>query len=943
MVQTEKTETSLSFKKATNSFYVNIFIMFRYVFIIVLACTPFFGQAQSVKISGVVLDSIQETIPGATVMLVGQQDSLLKTFAISDPSGRFKLLQVPPGNYDLKISYFGYDPYSASLTIPENVRDTLLPPIKLSIRTLDEVVVAANYIPIQIKGDTIEYDPRAFETDEHDAVEELLRQLPGVEVDAEGNIKAQGRNVGKILIDGEEFFTDDPKLASKNLPADAIEKVQVYDKGSDLSEFTGIDDGEEITTINLKLKSSHKQGAFGNIHLEGGSDLPLESGQRFADHYRYFGKGNIHYFRDKWQASAIGLSNNVNQTGFTIDDYINFVGGISKFIEGGVGAGGIGAGLPLQGNNNNGFLQTSATGLNFRYKPSNRTVLSGNGFLNSFQNNYLRDTYRETSYTDSTLVSTEDLTRRAHQLNNSYNLSFEHTLDSTQELDLNGSFAWGNSRLTNAVHQSNFNASDSLSSQFDTDQNSDQTSYDYSVSGRYRKKFKKMGQFTGGGISYSASNSDNATQLSYLSKLYASGLVQTFPTDQVQDGILNDGTLTANWLWSHALHRKHLLQFDVDHQRKHSSRDRNVRDVVNGSNFLNDFYSGAADYTTYRNTAGARHKFFKKKLKTTIGADYQFVQLAGQRDLNVFRSFQYVYPQARLKWTPKKSTTFELNYDTYTTLPTLNQLQALPSNVNPAEIINGNTQLIPEYTHQLGGEFNRFNQFNFTHIFLILNAYHTRNKIAFAQDFNPFLVREITPKNLGTENSADAYLNVGSSLYPIKTKFAITWTSRVARGNMEINGIQDSYTNLYTQPSITLDNIKKKVINVQSGFKYTWSQNTYKTNSAFNNQFMNWNYFAKVKVSLKKRVLVSIDVNHYFFPQLEANSQQFIMNAQVAVNLLKSRRLRFYVAGYDLLKQRRGIQQNFAQNIYEEVVTSTLSRYATVGVKYSFNKFGAVK
>lgn len=917
--------------------------MLKCILLSVLISTAFGSHAQSVKISGIVLDSVQETIPGATVMLVGKKDSLLKTFAISDPQGAFHLSQVKQGAYDLKVSYFGYDTYSTPISITSNSRDTVLAPIVMRIRTLDAVVVQGNYTPIQIKGDTIEYDPRAFETDEHDAVEELLRQLPGVEVDASGNIKAQGRDVGKILIDGEEFFTDDPKLASKNLPADAIDKVQVYDKGSEMSEFTGIDDGNEITTINLKLKSSHKQGAFGNIQLEGGSDFPVASEQSSAAQFRYFSKGNIHYFRDKWQASAISLANNVNQTGFTIDDYINFVGGISKFIENGSGAGGIGGGLPMQGNNNDGFLETAATGLNFRYKPSNRSEFSGNGFLNNFNNRYLRDSYRETFYTDSTLISSENITRVARQLNNNYNFAWEYVIDSTQVLDLDASFSWGNSNLSNFVHQQNFNGFDTLRSRFSTEQTSDQLSYDYSIRTHYRKKFKKVGQFTGGSLSYDASNTDNSTHLNFLSILYTSGLVQAIPTDQLQNGVLTNRAIKGNWMWSQALNKKQLVQFEIQQDRRYASRDRNVADVIGGMNFPNSLYSGMADYSSVRNTGGIAHKFFKKKVKTSLKGNYEFVQLEGQRDLNLQRSFHYFYPQANVKWSPKKSTTFELTYDTYTTLPTLNQMQIVPNNLNPSEIVNGNADLIPEYTHHVRGQFNRFNQFNFTHAFAALNVYHTRNKIAFAQDINEFLIREIIPKNLGSENSANAYINVGSSLYPIKTKFAITWVSQVARGNMEINGTQDRYTNWMTQPSLTLDNIKKKVINLQSGLNYTWSQTTYETNTNFNNQFTNWSYFAKVKLSFKKRFLISLDANHYFFPQLADNSQQIILNAQLAVNLLKSRRLRLFVAGYDLLNQRQGIQQNFIQNIYEEELTATLSRYTTVGLKYAFNKFGAAK
>jgi hypothetical protein len=234
---------------------------------------------------------------------------------------------------------------------------------------LDVVTVSTEYIPIRIKGDMIEYDSRAFETGEHDVAENLLAQLPGVEVQPDGSIKVQGKTVEKILFDGEEFFGSDPTIATKNLPADAVDRVQVFEKASDMATFTGVDDGNESTTINLKLKEDRKKGYFGNLEAAFGAGLNPEA-EGLQDQNRYKLKGNIHYFKGKWQISGIGLSNNVNETGFSINGYVSFMGGIQNLIDGSdtINIGGDN-GLPISNGQNTGFLSTNATGLNLNYKP----------------------------------------------------------------------------------------------------------------------------------------------------------------------------------------------------------------------------------------------------------------------------------------------------------------------------------------------------------------------------------------------------------------------------------------------------------------------------------------------------------------------------------------------------------------------------------------------
>ena len=195
--------------------------------------------SQSTKIFGTVRDSLGP-IPGTTVMLVGAQDSILKSFAVANKDGFFTLNNVKPGNYTFKANSYGFQAYEIPLFISSNSSDTALGNIELQPKMLDVVNIQGAFIPISIMGDTIQYDARAFETGEHDNVENLLGQLPGIEVNEDGTIKAQGKDVTKILVDGEEFFGDDVTIATKNLPADAVEKVQVFDKDSDMAAFTGI-------------------------------------------------------------------------------------------------------------------------------------------------------------------------------------------------------------------------------------------------------------------------------------------------------------------------------------------------------------------------------------------------------------------------------------------------------------------------------------------------------------------------------------------------------------------------------------------------------------------------------------------------------------------------------------------------------------------------------
>ena len=273
-------------------------------------------SAQQSTISGVLADSLSEPLINGTIVLLHPQDSVMEYFAISDLKGNFKINAISKGNYILQASYVGYQSFYTNIEVDGSDRNIGVIVLEPEALYLDGATVTADRIPIQIKKDTIEYDAESFRTQPNDVVEDLLKKLPGVEVEKDGTIRAQGQEVEGITVDGKEFFGTDPKIASQNLPADAIDKVQVFDRKSDVAEFTGVDDGQRNKSINLKLKDDKKKGVFGNVTAGYGTDD------------RYQGKATINRFNKKSQLSFLGRANNINEQGFSFEDYINFSGGL---------------------------------------------------------------------------------------------------------------------------------------------------------------------------------------------------------------------------------------------------------------------------------------------------------------------------------------------------------------------------------------------------------------------------------------------------------------------------------------------------------------------------------------------------------------------------------------------------------------------------------------
>ncbi|MCB0634469.1 MAG: hypothetical protein KDD15_32270, partial [Lewinella sp.] len=394
-------------------------------------------RAQSPKnfdLKARVIDAEDQTpLVSATVMLLSVQDSALISFGRSEDDGSLGMKRVPNEQaYLLRITYLGYHMKDVLLPFPVNEALLDLGTIKMQTQSalLNEVVVAEEHIPVRINKDTIEYNARAFKTTPNAPVEDLLKKLPGMEVDRDGNIRAQGERVEQVTVDGKEFFGRDPKAATRNLPAEAVDKVQVYDKKSEQAEFSGVDDGSRQKTVNLELKDDFKKGAFGSA----------EAGYGTEDRFNL--KGSLNRFSPKQQFSVIGMGNNINRQGFSFDDYMQFTGAMRRMMSGGGGTMRLTFNsdemdFPIDFGANTGFTDTWAGGLNYNRDWSKGNELTASYIFSNLDRNTETDTYRENYLSDGKLIfedhADEDNLRQFHR----FNVGLERELDSLNQIQWN--------------------------------------------------------------------------------------------------------------------------------------------------------------------------------------------------------------------------------------------------------------------------------------------------------------------------------------------------------------------------------------------------------------------------------------------------------------------------------------------------------------------------
>ena len=529
--------------------------------VLMLLSISSFAQKGSVK--GKLIDSVgNQALRDASITVVEAQDSTLEAFSLSKDDGTFEVRNISQGKFIVNISFEGYRTVHKRLIISKDKLVVDLGEIIMKTKTKEYEEVIVTESPMKIKNDTIEYNAGSFKTKPNAVVEDLLKKLPGVEVAKDGSITAQGEKVQRVLVDGKRFFGDDPKMATRNLPPDVVDKIQVYDAQSDQSMFSGFDDGTRTKTINITTKKDKRKGVFGKAMAGGGNEGRYESSL------------NLNSFNNDRQLSLVAEGNNVNRQAFSVQDILGVV------RNGGGGRGGGGGANIVDGygggNSSNGITTVWAGGLNYKDVWGKKTEAYGSYFYTNVAVNNASNslTQKFNTLNDSSQYATQTSSSLNKNQGNRFNYNIEWPIDSNNSVVIrpNGTLQ----HSTVGTQTGTYTTYGKVTKLSDVNQqyNSDNDGYNGSIDVLFRHRFKKKGHtlsinLSGGG------NSNDGTATNFATTTYAdTSIHRNVNQDNSSNSHSGNGSATASYTFPIA--KNQMIELSANHSYSQSISGKNT-------------------------------------------------------------------------------------------------------------------------------------------------------------------------------------------------------------------------------------------------------------------------------------------------------------------------------------------------------------------------------
>ncbi|MEO6453382.1 MAG: outer membrane beta-barrel family protein [Ginsengibacter sp.] len=909
----------------------------------------FSSFAQQVKVSGSVNDPNEnKPVKNAVIALLTIKDSVFYKFTRSDSEGQYLLKDVHPGSYILMTTH----PYFADVV--ENIEiknDTLLPSYALISKSkiLQEVIIKTGK-PIQIRGDTTVYTADSFKVSANANVEELLKKLPGIQVDKDGKIKAMGETVEKVLVDGEEFFGDDPGMAVKNLRADAVKEVQVFDKKSDQAEFTGIDDGKTQKTINLKLKEDKKKGYFGKIDVAGGLVKHIDN--RYNDNLLFSS------FKGKRKLSAFLLNGNTGQDGLNWQDEEKYGGNenmtMSMDDDGGVM-------FMWRGNTSddepnidpqNGYITNINAGVQYSNKWNDKKTFNFSPKYNSQRYTNHQQTFSQTQVGDSVLNETSDgvtnINRHNFKLKGIYDIKIDSM--NTLKLTANTNFYQTESEEVRSAVSTGTKGTLKNSTNRQLQTSSDK----HAISGNliFKHKFKVSRRTLSVTADWNTLNTEGTNFLKSFNQAYFNGNPSGGrQLDQMKDYDMATQNLSSKIVYTEPLGKKYSLELGYQVAYNHGNNNQLTYDYSPSSgkyDFTVDSLSNQFKQSILQNIPSTKISYSSKKLKMNAGAgfgitDFTLKDLSYDKDYN--RNFINFYPSASLNYTYKANHNLRFNYNGNTTQPTINQLQPLRNNNDYFNQYIGNPQLRPAFSNAFNLSHNGYNFIKDLWSYQSLDVRVTSNSITNSRTINIDSGKTVTqPVNTNGNISINFWSGIGLKLKKLDLRMNFNPQLGYNKYADIINGKKSFSKNLNSGLQIWLSKSKEKKYDISLGNEFNYNSNTTSQNSTkihYNTNTLSFNG----TVYIKKVWSIINDYQFYSRQktfQFNTDLNNHIWNARLQ-RTFKKDEFTFYFNVRDILNQNIGIQRNFYGNTYTEVNNDRLRRYFLIGFTWNFKNKDAAK
>jgi len=897
-------------------------------------------------IKGTVSDTTKkQPVPSATITLLQKKDSSLVSFTMTDSKGVFELTGLAAGEYRLLITHVNYHSTSRPVTISAASPGSNLYNIILQDRsiTLNEVEVTGEAPPITLVGDTIQYNAGSFKTQPNASVEALLKKLPGVKVDKDGTVKAQGQKVERVLVDGKEFFGTDPKIATKNLPADAIDKVQVYDRLSDAAQLTGFDDGNSEKTINLKLKHDKKKGLFGKAMAGAGTND------------RYEGRFNVNTFKGARQLSVIGMANNTNAEGFSFMDLMNFSGEMNRMQQSGNGnmSFTLNSEDPLTAlmgsGNSNGIKTVRGGGFNYNNLIGTKTELTSNYFYNSYNPYQESNVQRQYFLPDSSYFYNQHAT--TDNLNNTHrlNLSADIQIDSFHSIKISPSFGYQQTRNNSYNSYETFSEDKQLANQGFSNNFSDGHGTNFRNELLFRKKFHRKGRTFSLNLQTSFNNSESDGSLLSVNHFYNQGAAyDSINQHNTVSGSLNSYNVRA--VYTEPIFKRSLLEFSLGRSNTNSTSEKITYDYnrFNGKfDQLNDALTNNFENTYGYTNAGLRLRTKQKKFSLAAGLNWQQAALkgkiiAGTTDSVISKTFYNLLPSLRFKYDFTRYRNLNINYAAITNQPNMSQLQPVPDISDPLNIREGNPDLKQEFTHAVQLNFISVNPFKGKNLFVFFNLQETQNKIVNYDVLDSLGIKHTRPVNVNGVYNITGDVNLGLPLPVLRGTINFSSNTGYSKTKQFINTIQNNINTFTLGPSLRLDLNPSHEIDLSLSGGFNYYKTSYSLQAALNATYFSQQYEGEFNWQLPAQFYFNTSFTYIINSQRAAgfNASVPLWNASFSRQFLRFNRGELKLSVYDLLNQNVGITRTSNQNYIEDSRIKNLRRFFQLSFTYSLNKNG---
>ncbi|MGV3529189.1 MAG: TonB-dependent receptor [Flavisolibacter sp.] len=889
--------------------------------------------AQTATVKGTITDTLgKKNLSNAVVSLLQKSDSTLYQFKRSGTRGEFNFPEVKPGAYVLLVTYPRFADFADEVQIHEGENNLKTIPLTLAAQLLDAVVIRTGGA-IRIKGDTTEFVADSFKLHEGATVEELLRRLPGFQVNSKGEVTAQGQRVQKVLVDGEEFFGDDPTVATRNIGARAVDKVQVYDAVNENQQLTGLSTGNEGKTVNIKLKEDAKKGSFGKAVL--GSDTKLVDAKLLFNN-----------FEGSKKISAYGTKSDVNTGALNWDDQRKL--GMENYevdeIDGGV---------IIMSSSGDEFNSWNLQGLPHAYSAGglyNNKWNDGKSNLNSFYNYNRLETENEASTLTQNILPTQLSYRDRFQ--NSRGMNEQHAVGGKYEwkLDSLASFKFStlakrkSSRTASGTNSFFRNEGKELVNSSDQQLHNEVEKVQNDTKLIYTQLFRKKNRQLTTTLSYKYGDDNQDGVVETNSLFYKNNALDSSDVaDQKKTLSSQSQTLGAKITYSEPLSLKWNLVLDFSFNQNKSFSYRNTYDAGIDGKYadLNELYSNNFDLDAQAHAGMAVLRLMDRKLKGAAGIGLSSVnQKLKNLDSNSRRSYSFLNftPQANLTYNFKPQTMLTVRYNGTTTQPTLNQLQPLRENIDRLSITMGNPDLKVGFIHRFSLNYNSWKTLARQSFYISagytipVNAVTMMNTLDMSRG-----LQTSKPVNVNGNRNWNFWGMFDQQGADKKPGYGLNLSGNGNRMINFVNGKENTTNSLYSNFGVRINfNSDKGRVSVGPGIGYNTSQSSLQPD--FNNNYWIYggNIFANWKFSWKLQL--NTDCQIAYQQQLKGfsgNPNQIVWNATLSKEVVKNGKIS--LVANDILNQNRGFNRSISTNFITENRFQRVGQYFFLQFEWSFN------